>query len=99
MSTKYKYTTIFLKIYKNAIPACSLIGFTLGACSTLNWDIPLSRKFIISTGGIISGTFAGIILPVIVPSAILFSPFAIYDIYQKTNYFFIKKNEVYPSKK
>ena len=87
------------KIYTNAIPTGSFIGFTLGSCYTLNSDIPLSYKFMMSMYGTIWGTLAGMALPIIVPSAILFSPFAIYDIYQKSNYVSIKTYEIYPSKK
>lgn len=88
-----------LKIYTNAIPMCSFIGFTLGSFYTLNSDIPLGDKFIRSVCGAIGGTVTGMTLPIIVPSAILFTPFAIYDIYQKSNYVSIKTYEIYPSKK
>lgn len=74
-----------LKIYTNTIPMCSFIGFTLGTYYTLDWDIPLGDKFIRSVCGAVGGTVTGMALPIIVPSAILFTPFAIYDIYQKSN--------------
>jgi hypothetical protein len=80
-----------LKIYTTSIPVCSFIGFTLGSYYTLNSDILLGDKFIISMCGAIGGTVTGMALPIIVPSVILFTPFAIYDIYQKSNYVSIKK--------
>lgn len=48
-----------LKIYTNAIPMCSFIGFTLGSCYTLNSNITLGDKFIRSVCGSIGGTVTG----------------------------------------
>jgi hypothetical protein len=65
------------------------IGFASGIAYTHNRNIPLKDKFFITTFGTITGTSIGIILeivwPIIIPTTILFIPYAIYDKYFNTH--------------
>jgi hypothetical protein len=72
----------FLKMYKTFIPVCSYIGFLYGANNTLYTR--LDDKFVITIITTTCGTLFGIGWPLIIPTTIVFTPFAIYDTYKKS---------------
>lgn len=89
------------ELYPTVIKLCTFVGFTGVSFHTLNdRTISLPVKFAESMMiGALGGLCLGILSPVIIPAGILFTPFAIYDIYTKNKYVHINKNEIFKHKK
>jgi flagellar motor component MotA len=74
-----------ITIYTASIPVCSFIGCTLGSLSRINdKNTTLENKFATAMYGTVCGTLVGFVWPIIIPMAIVFTPFAIYDTYNKS---------------
>ena len=82
MLRKIVMDDIFLKMYKTFIPVCSYVGFLCGVNNELYTR--LDDKFVVTIITTTCGTLFGIGWPLIIPTAIVFTPFAIYDTYNKS---------------
>ena len=72
------------KLYPTTIRLCAFVGFTCGSFCTLNdRTVSLPVKFTGAMIGALGGLCLGILSPIIIPAGILFTPFAIHDIYVK----------------
>ena len=72
----------FIHMYVTSIPIFSYIGFSCGVNNELYTR--LGDKFVITIITTTCGTLFGIGWPSIIPMAIVFTPFAIYDTYNKS---------------